>query len=245
LRAFAATGAFGCAAVAVITVQSTAGLRKVRAVPPEELSAQALEVLAHQRIRAIKIGALGSAANVRAITRILGRFPEIPAVVDTPMRPTRGNGRLLAGDAIEALRRNLLPRAALLTVNAEEAGRLVGYRVGTVRDAKHAARVLVASGARAVLVKGGHLPGPTAIDLFAMGEDVVELRARRIATGPLHGTGCTLASLVAGRIAVHGPRLLTRDALLDAVRWAKRKHHRALARVVDVGEGSGVLFFDE
>jgi hydroxymethylpyrimidine/phosphomethylpyrimidine kinase len=244
LRAFAATGAFGCAAVAVITVQSTAGLRSARPVPARELSEQILEVLAHERVRAIKVGALGSASNVQAVGQIVERFPAVPAVVDTPLRPTRGKGKLLADDAIEALRTALLPRAALITVNTEEAGMLVGHPVRTVDEAKDAARALEALGARAVLVKGGHLSGPDAIDLLAVGREVIELRARRIACGPLHGTGCTLASLIAGRIAVRGSIPLTSSALVRAVRWAKGRHHRALRRVADVGEGSGVLVFD-
>jgi hydroxymethylpyrimidine/phosphomethylpyrimidine kinase len=244
LRAFAAAGAFGCAAVALVTVQSTAGLRSARPVPARELSAQIREVLAHERVRAIKVGALGSASNVRAVGRILERFPALPAVVDTPVRPTRGQGKLLADDAVEALRSALLPRAALLTVNTEEAGLLVGHEVRTLAGARDVACALAAAGPGAVLVKGGHLPGPEAIDVLAVGRDIIELRARRVACGPLHGTGCTLASLVAGRIAVRAPSPLTKSALLSAVRWAKRMHHRALSRAVDVGKGSRVLVFE-
>jgi hydroxymethylpyrimidine/phosphomethylpyrimidine kinase len=245
LRAFAAAGVFGCAAAAVLTVQSTAGLRRVRAVPAEELTAQVLEVLAHQRVRAIKVGALGSAENVRAVGSILARFPHVPAVVDTPMRPTRGEGRLLAGGAITALREDVIPRAALLTVNADEASALLGVPVEDLAQARAAAKALVAEGARAVLVKGGHLPGPSAIDVLAVGvREVIELRARRIdpAIRGLHGTGCTLASLIAGRIA-GGRGGRGTPALREAVRWAKRVHHAALTKAVDVGQGARVLAF--
>ncbi len=253
LRAFAAAGVFGCAAAAVVTVQSTAGLRSVRALPAKEVAAQALEVLEHQDVRAMKLGALGSAENVRAVGQILRRFERIPAVIDTPIRPTtfaggqgpspRTKGRLLARGAVAALRSELLPHAALLTVNADEAGLLLGAPVRTVADAWNAARALLASGPRAVIVKGGHLEGRDAVDVLADVRGVIELRARRVAGGPFHGTGCTFASLVAGRIAARSGRTLTRKGLVDAVRWAKAVHGKALARAASVGEGARVLVF--
>ncbi len=244
LRGFAAAGAFGCAAAAILTVQSTAGLRRVRAVPHAELTEQVLEVLAHQRVRAMKVGALGTVENVRAVGRILATFASIPAVVDTPMRPTRGHGRLLAQRALDALKAEVIPHAALLTVNADEAGILIGQRVETVGDARDAAKALVASGARAALVKGGHLSEANATDVLAVGRHVVELRARRVPGGPAHGTGCTFASLIAGRIAANGAGPRGAEGLLRAVRWAKRVHHDALVRARNVGEGAGVLVFD-
>jgi hydroxymethylpyrimidine/phosphomethylpyrimidine kinase len=246
VRAFAAAGVFGCAAAACVTVQSTAGLRRVRALPRRELTEQVLEVIAHQRVRAIKVGALGSVENVRAVGRILARFDAIPSVVDTPMRPTRsarGTARLLAHKAVEALREELLPRATLVTVNAEEAEVLLGKRVASVADAREAAEALFRGGAKAVLVKGGHLLGASATDVLAVGREVVELRARRVAGGPVHGTGCTFASLVAGWMAAREASSPGREELLRAVRWAKRVHHAALVRTATVGEGSGVLVF--
>jgi hydroxymethylpyrimidine/phosphomethylpyrimidine kinase len=249
LRAFAAAGAFGCAAVAAVTVQSTAGLRKVRALPAAEVVAQAAEVLRHQDVRALKVGALGSRANVRAVARLLARHPDIPAVVDTPIRATRANRatrgrpRLLAADALECVRAELLPRATLLTVNLDEAGALLGFAVRTVGEAHDAARALAALGARAVLVKGGHREGPSAIDVLALDGEVVELRARRLAIAAVHGTGCTLASLVAGRLAVIATGTPSGDAIILAVRWAKRVHHAALARATHVGGGMPVLVF--
>jgi hydroxymethylpyrimidine kinase/phosphomethylpyrimidine kinase len=250
LRAFAAAGAFGCAAVALVTVQSTAGLRSVKALDPRALIAQAEEVLRHQRVRAIKVGALGSAENVRAVARILARLPrprEVAVVVDTPVRPTRGSKgrpRLTAGDAVRALKSDLLPRATLVTVNVAEAEMLLGEAVRTVGEAHDAARALVdaSGGTCAVLVKGGHLEGPSAIDVLAMDREVVELRARRLATGAVHGTGCTFASLIAGRLAVRTGGLGS-DEIVAAVRWAKRVHHAALARAVRVGSGMRVLVF--
>jgi len=246
LRAFAAAGVFGCAALAVLTVQSTAGLRSVHALPASEVLAQASEVLRHQRVRAVKIGALGSQANVRAVARLLGRYGDIPVVVDTPMRPTRGKAPLLAERALAALRDELLPRATLVTVNLDEAGLLVGEAVRTVGEAHDAARALARTGARAVLVKGGHLRSashPSAIDVLAIGDEVVELRARRLNLPSVHGTGCTLASLVAGRLAVRDGSRLEADGLVSAIRWAKHVHHAALGRAVDVGGSMRALVF--
>jgi len=241
LRAFHAAGAFGCAAAALLTVQSTAGLRRVRALDARDVTDQAGEVLRHQRVRAIKIGALGTEANVRAVARLLARHPAIPVVVDTPMVPTRGGARLLATGAATALLRTLLPRATLVTSNAREAQALWGQPVRTVSEAHDAARALQRLGARAVLVKGGHLSGPDAIDVLAVDGEVVELRARRLRTGPIHGTGCVLASLIAGRIAVRTGMRVADAELIGAIRWAKRVHHTALARAVDVGAGMRVM----
>lgn len=243
LRAFAAAGVFGCAAVAVVTVQSTSGLRSVRALPAREVAAQAGEVLRHQRVRAVKVGALGSEANVRAVARVLAKHPAVPVVVDTPMLPTRGNARLLVERAMAALRDELLPRATLVTVNADEARALLGEPVRTVGEAHDAARALVKAGARAVLVKGGHLGGPSAIDVLAIGGEVVELRARRLVMAAVHGTGCTLASLIAGRLAARVGARVDAEGLVGAIRWAKRVHHGALARAADVGGGMRVLVF--
>jgi hydroxymethylpyrimidine/phosphomethylpyrimidine kinase len=241
LRAFQAAGAFGCAAVTLLTVQSTAGLRRVRSLGPRDVTDQAAEVLRHQRVRAIKIGALGTESNVRAVARLLSRHPDIPVVVDTPMLPTRGGARLLEARATTALVRMLLPRATLVTSNSREAQALWGEAVRTASEAHDAARALQRLGARAVLVKGGHLKGPNAIDVLAIGGEVIELRARRLRTGPIHGTGCVLASLIAGRIAVRTGMGVADADLIGAIRWAKRVHHAALARAIDVGSGMRVM----
>jgi hydroxymethylpyrimidine/phosphomethylpyrimidine kinase len=245
LRAFAASGAFGCAALAVLTVQSTAGLRSVREVPARELVAAVDEVMRHQRVRSVKVGALGGKQNVVAVAKLLAKHPHVPVVVDTPIAATRARGkaRLLARDAIAALRDVLLPRATLVTANVDEVQAILGERVTTVGEAHDAARALAAFGAGAALVKGGHLEGPQAIDVVAVGNEVIELRAKRLSIPPTHGTGCTFASLVAGRIAMRTERRLDAEALVAAIRWAKRVHHAALARTVDVGEGLRAIVF--
>lgn len=243
LRAFAAAGVFGCAAVALVTVQSTAGLKAVRPVPAPEVVAQASEVLRHQRVRAVKVGALGTEANVRAVARLLSRHPDIPLVLDTPMAPTKGQARLLSARAVVALRGEFVARATLVTVNLREAEAFLGEPVRTVGEAHDAARALARRGARAVLVKGGHRSGASAIDVLAVGGEVIELRARRLAIPSVHGTGCILASLVAGRIARRPHARLGRDELVAAIQWAKRTHHNALSKSVRVGDGMNVMVF--
>jgi hydroxymethylpyrimidine/phosphomethylpyrimidine kinase len=238
LRAFAAAGVFGCAAVSLLTVQSTHGLRAVFVVPARRLVSQAEEVVAAQRVRAIKVGAMGSAANVREMAGWLARRPHLPVVVDTVLAPTLGRERLLQRGALTALKRVLLPRATLITANALEAEALMDQPVRNVVEARVAAMALVeATGARAALVKGGHLQGPRAVDVLAADGRVYELAAPRLRGPAIHGSGCALASLIAGRLAAG-------EELVAAIRWAKRMHHVALSRARDVGGPQRVLVFD-
>lgn len=237
-RAVARAGAFGCAAVAVQTVQSTSGMRSATPVSARQLIAECTEVVKHQRVRAIKVGALGGVDNVKAVGDFLAIHRDVPSVVDTPMIPTRGRARLLDERAVRALRQRVLPRATLVTVNAPEAEAITGRRVTRIDEARDAAKAILDLGAHAVLVKGGHLGGPRAVDVFATSDRVVTLAAARLRVKPFHGGGCALASLIAGRLA-------TSEAAFDlepAVRWAKRIHHAALARATDVGGDLRVLF---
>jgi hydroxymethylpyrimidine/phosphomethylpyrimidine kinase len=243
-RAIARTGAFACAAIAVLTVQSTSGMRDATPVAKSELLAECTEVVKHQRVRAIKIGALGSKENAKAIGDFLAIHRDIPAVVDTVMVPTRGRARLLDERAVSALRKRVLPSAALVTVNAPEAAVLTGRRVTRLDEARDAARALLRHGCRAVLVKGGHLGGAKAVDLLAISKsEVIELTAPRLKLAPFHGGGCILASLIAGRLAVleDAYRKDPTATLVDAVRWAKKLHHQMLAQARDVGGDLRVL----
>ena len=257
-RAIARVGAFACAAVAVLTVQSTSGMRAATAVAKSELIAECTEVLKHQRVRAIKVGALGSDENVRAIGDLLAIHRSIPAVVDTVMVPTRGRARLLEERAIADLRERVLPRAALVTVNAPEAEVLTGARVTRLDEAHDAALALLRLGCAAVLVKGGHLGGPLAVDLLAIAPResranrsrrapaprVIELTAPRLRLAPTHGGGCALASLIAGHLAMNDAAYTVNPTrvLEAAVRAAKEIHHDALLHARDVGGDLRVLF---
>lgn len=234
-RAFGAAGVFAAGAAAMLTVQSASGLKKSVPTTATLLGEQMREVLRNQDVRAIKVGALGSAQNVAIVADFLAIHREIPSVVDTVMRPTRGRDRLLNESAIAALRTKLIPRATLLTVNGPEASVLSAKPVTTLREAKEAGRILVKRGARAVLVKGGHLSGKHAIDLLITNDDVIEFSEKRLELPPIHGGGCVLASLIAGRLA-HGD-----DDLEASIRWAKKIHYRALRKARDIGGDMSVL----
>ncbi len=242
-RAILRAGAFPCAAVALLTVQSTSGLSAATPVATPSVVAACTEVVKHQYVRAIKVGALGSAENARAIGDFLAIHRKIPSVVDTVMLPTRGRARLLEERALTALRDRLMPHATLVTVNAPEAEVLTGRRVTRLDEAHDAARALLDLGCRAVLVKGGHLGGPEAVDLLAFGARVIELPSPRLRLPPFHGGGCILASLVAGRLATIAKAdvAVTDAELTAAVRWAKRIHHGALQDTHDVGGDLRVL----
>ena len=264
-RAIAKAGAFACASVAVLTVQSTSGMRGATPVARSELLAECTEVLKNQRVRAIKVGALGSDENTRAVGDFLAIHRDLPSVVDTVMMPSRGRARLLEERAVTSLRERVLPRASLVTVNAPEAEVLTGQRVTRLDEAHDAALALLRMGCAAVLLKGGHLGGPRAVDLLAIAPSpiappsdrrstrdltrhattshVIELAARRLDLPAFHGGGCILASLIAGRLAMteDAYRADRQLAIAEAVRWAKEVHHEALLHLRDVGGDLRVL----
>jgi hydroxymethylpyrimidine/phosphomethylpyrimidine kinase len=226
---------------AALTVQSTRGVRKVRPVPAALLLEQAREVLADARVRAIKTGALGSAANARAVAALLAEHPSVPSVVDPVMIPSRSRGSEatlgLHGRSVQPIR-SLAAVATLVTPNLAEAGALLGRPVPEDAAAE-AASALVAAGAQAALVKGGHGRGPQAVDWLALrGGRLVRIARPRRASRAVHGTGCTLASLIAGRLAARDSARPPRaDDLVEAARWARARLDRALAAPLVVGAG--------
>ncbi len=238
-RAIESAGAVACAVVALQTVQSTRGLVRTESVAPKLWTEQARVVLRDQRASAIKTGALGDVANVRAMIKLARAHPKIPLVVDPVMLATgtRGRARLLDARALDAMR-ELAAHATLVTANAHEAEELTDMRVTSVADAARAARLLVAMGARAALVKGGHLKRESAtrmIDVLATRDRTISIASARLHLPHVHGTGCTLASLIAAHLA--------RCAMIEAsVRAAKRAHHAALKNITDVG-GNTLRFY--
>ncbi len=240
LRAFAAAEVWGTAVCALVTVQSTAGLRSAHPLDADLVLAQATEVLKHENIRAIKTGALGSPANVRVAVQLGQAFPKLPLVVDPVMiaTRTRGGARLLEADALDAMR-ELASQATLVTPNVDEAEALLEGRIRDVEDLREAAVTLVARGARAALVKGGHLSGDYAADVLATKGHVVVLRTPRRKGPAFHGGGCTLAALVAGGLAARGQH--DEDTLIEVVRWAKRRLTTAISRPKRIGDGLLVL----
>jgi hydroxymethylpyrimidine/phosphomethylpyrimidine kinase len=241
LRAIARAGGWGCPACAVLTVQSTRGVRAVRPVPSPLLAAQARAILRDTRVGAIKTGALGSAENVRTVARLSERA-DVPLVVDPVLRPSRGRPALLGGARAVAAMRALAALATVLLPNRFEAEALLGRRIrdGEEKDAARALRSEL--GARAVLLKGGHFgDGPRVTDWLALPGSVRALVHARTRAA-VHGTGCALAALLAGRLAALGAGRAARDAeILAAGRWAHRELASMLKRTAAIGRGMKVL----
>lgn len=230
LRGFAAAGVWGAAAPSLLTVQTTDGLVSVHPLDASLVVAQARAVLEVEDVRALKTGALGSREIVDAVTELTRSRPRLPLVVDPVMVATRSpSGARLADPSALVAQRALVGRATVVTPNVDEAEALLERRI-TTREAQRAAalELVRALGAKAALVKGGHLPGPRAVDVLATSRGVVELSSSRRAAIALHGGGCTLAAMIAGRLALGA-------STLDAARWAKRRLAFSIRRAARTG----------
>ena len=184
-------------AITAITVQDTTGVHGVHAVPVTTIRDQIVRVLDDIGADAIKTGMLGSADVVEMLAEILRtRAKGIPIVVD-PVMIAKGGAKLLDDAAISVVKKKLLPLAAIVTPNAPEAAALTGIRVESTDDLVQAGKALLALGANAAFVKGGHLKGETITDALVAKDGVQLFRSARIATTSTHGTGCTLASALA------------------------------------------------
>ena len=236
LKTFAALGCYGMTALTALTAQNTLGVRAIHGVPVEFLADQIDAVAEDIGVDAVKIGMLHSAPVVRTVAAALDRHRLLTVVLDPVMVATSG-ARLIESEAVDALVRELFPRALLVTPNLDEAGLLVDRILRTESDMEAAARELLERGARSVLVKGGHLAGDTVSDLLlAPRAEPLWLRHPRIATRNTHGTGCTLSSAIAAYLAL-GCELFT------AVRQAHAYVRGALVAGAGVrtGAGSGPL----
>lgn len=202
LKTFAALGCYGMTAITALTAQNTRGVSGIHAVPPAFLSAQIDAVAEDIGIDAVKVGMLHAPDIVEVVARAIDRHALAPVVLDPVMVATSGD-RLIADETVAVLVRELFPRAALVTPNLDEAAWLVGRRIESVADLDRAAHELLAMGARAVLLKGGHLPGDEVVDLLAQARGPWHrFAAPRIASRNLHGTGCTLSSAIAAHLAM-------------------------------------------
>ena len=236
LKTFAALGCFGTTAITALTAQNTAGVRAIHAVPLDMLADQIDAVVEDIGVDAVKIGMLHSAPTIETVAAALDRHHLRQTVLDPVMVATSG-AALIDPSAIAALVRLLFPRVLLVTPNLDEAAMLVGRLLHTEADMADAAQQMLNMGARAVLLKGGHRPGGTVTDLLLQpGTPPQWLRAPRIATTNTHGTGCTLSSAIAARLALG-------DGLLQAVQQARDFVRGALAAGASVrtGAGSGPL----
>jgi hydroxymethylpyrimidine/phosphomethylpyrimidine kinase len=235
LKTFAALGCYGMTAVTAITVQNTVGVQGIHAVPPEMLAGQIDAVLGDIGADAIKIGMLHAPAIVEVVARALQRHGAQQVVLDPVMVAASGDA-LIEPQTVAVLVRELFARAALITPNLDEAALLLGRPIDGVPALEAAAQALRALGAQAVLLKGGHLPGNTVVDVLATAEGVQRFEAPRIDTRNLHGAGCTLSSAIAAHLALGAP--------LAAAVAAGRDYTLAALRAgaeVRTGQGRGPL----
>lgn len=232
LKTFSALGVYGATVITVLTAQNTRGVSGVFAIPADFIRAEFRAVISDLPVSAIKTGMLSDRATVEAVAELLGEVPDIPVVVDPVMVATSGD-TLLSSDAIDAVRQRLVPRANLITPNLPEAAKLLDEPPAASPDEMLAqAGKLLQLGCAAVLLKGGHGPGPEALDILFDGKEQHILKRPRIDTRNTHGTGCTLSAAITSHMA-------RGDTLLRSVEAAKRFVWDALVSGAALAIGSG------
>jgi hydroxymethylpyrimidine/phosphomethylpyrimidine kinase len=232
LKTFSVMGVYGMTAITAVTIQNTKGVAGYEELSPRTVGDQIRAVASDIGVDAAKSGMLASAAIVEAVAEAVSEGG-IPNLVVDPVAVSKHGLSLLDADAVDALRRRILPLATLVTPNLPEAGGLAGSRVETADDMLRAAEAILGLGARAVLVKGGHLEGSSmSNDLFVDGERCEWVEAERIDTRHTHGTGCTLSAAIAASLA-------RGDELLASVRAGKAFVTEAIRHSLRIGGGIG------
>ena len=232
LKTFAALGCYGMTAITALTAQNTVGVQGIHAVPAAFLKAQIQSVVEDIGVDAVKIGMLHEPAIVEVVAWAIDHYRLAHVVLDPVMVATSGD-KLIADETVQVLVRELFPRVSLITPNLDEAALLVGHPIAHRDALEDEARRLLAMGARAVLLKGGHLAGETVTDVLieSTGAPLV-LSSPRIASRNVHGTGCTLSSAIAAHLGLGHP-------LQEAVRRARAYIVQAIAQGADVVTGHG------
>ncbi|MEO5336982.1 MAG: bifunctional hydroxymethylpyrimidine kinase/phosphomethylpyrimidine kinase [Magnetospirillum sp. WYHS-4] len=236
VKTVTALGGYAMTAITALTAQNTRGVFGIHEVPADFVARQMILVLDDIGADAVKLGMLHRAPVIEAVADVLeARTPGIPLVLD-PVMVAKGGALLLQDEAVAALKRRLLPLATLLTPNLPEAEVLAGHSIATPDEAARAAVDLSqANGGRAVLLKGGHLPGTRLVDILAEGGAVIAtFEQERIDSGNTHGTGCTLASAIATGLAQG-------MAVGTAVARARRYVIEAIRTAPGFGHGHGPL----
>jgi hydroxymethylpyrimidine/phosphomethylpyrimidine kinase len=230
-------GGYALTAITAVTAQNTRGVTAWCPVPPALVTAQIKAVLDDFSVAAVKTGLLPGAATVRAVKAALARYPRLPLVVDPVIGSTSGT-RFLDAAGLRALKRELLPRATLVTPNWPEAEALTGLRVRTHEEAETTARQLMDECGCAVLVKGGHAPGGVCRDCLVTADGRVRwLESPRIKTRNTHGTGCVLSASIAAHLA-DGQKLESAVARAHEFLWRSLR----AGRKIRWGSGTGPAF---
>lgn len=236
LKTFSALGCYGMTAITAITAQNTVGVRAIHGVPPDILKAQIEAVVEDIGVDAVKIGMLHSPEVVEVVAWAIAHYKLERVVLDPVMVATSGD-RLIAQETVQVLVRKLFPLATLITPNLDEAALLLGRDIHGVAELDQAASDLLAMGAQAVLLKGGHLAGEAVVDVLAEpGLPMQRFESARIASRNVHGTGCTLSSAIAAHLALGLP-------LPQAVAQARAYILQAIVNGarVKTGQGHGPL----
>jgi hydroxymethylpyrimidine/phosphomethylpyrimidine kinase len=236
LKTFQALGVYGTSTLTAITAQNTVGVRAVHEIPTDVIAAQIDAVIDDIGVDAAKTGMLSSAAIIATVADRLRHWQVSRLVID-PVMVAKSGDRLLREDAVQALVRELLPLALVLTPNLPEAEVLVGRPLASDQEVRQAARDIVDLGPRAVLMKGGHRETADARDLLFDGRTFYVFTSERFETPNTHGTGCTLSAAIAAHLA--------RGAeVAEAVGLAKRYLAEAIRRAVPLGHGHGPVAHD-
>jgi len=232
LKTFSALGVYGASVITALTAQNTQGVAAIHDVPPEFIAAQIDAVFSDLAVGAVKIGMLSQVAAIKSVAAGLDRHKIDNVVLDPVMIATSGD-RLLAADAVDVLRRELFPRALVVTPNLPEAAALLeAPPAENETEMRQQAERLLAFGCRAVLIKGGHAEGAESADLLVEPTRVARFAADRVPTRNTHGSGCTLSAAIAAGLAKG-------HDLAGAVREAKDYVTAALAAADRLRIGSG------
>ena len=233
LKTFQQFGVFGTSVIVALTAQNTRGVRAVESVPESMVSDQLTAIAEDLPPDALKTGMLAEAGLVRLVAKAIRENGWQPLVVDPVMVATSGH-RLLTTEAEDVIRESLVPLAALVTPNLDEAAMLTGRVVYDVPTMERAAYTLIRFGAGAALVKGGHLQGDMVTDVLVTRDSVRRFSRPRLDTSSTHGTGCTLSAAITAGLALGRP---LETAVADALDFV----HRAIARAPGLGGGHGPL----
>jgi hydroxymethylpyrimidine/phosphomethylpyrimidine kinase len=234
LKTFQALGVYGTSVITAVTAQNTLGVRAVHEIPAEVVAAQIDAVVEDLGVDGAKTGMLASADLIATVADRVRHWRLSEVLVVDPVMVAKSGDRLLRADAVDALIGDLLPLAAVLTPNLPEAEVLAGFPVRVEADMKRAAQRLAALGAKAVLMKGGHLEGELIVDLLFHDGRFERFEDRRIPSRNTHGTGCTLASAIAAGLA----QGLGVECAVDR---ARDYVQRAIAAAPGLGRGHGPL----
>jgi hydroxymethylpyrimidine/phosphomethylpyrimidine kinase len=234
LKTFSALGVYGASVITALTAQNTKGVTGIHDVPAHFIAQQIDAVFSDLNVNAVKIGMLSVPVAIATVAAGLDRWRQHLVVLDPVMIATSGD-RLLAPNAVELLKRELFPRATVITPNLHEAAALLDEPVAkTESEMRSQAEKLLKLGARAVLIKGGHAQGPDAIDLLVTSDASARLVAEKVDTENTHGTGCTLSAAIAAGLA-KGHRLS--EAVADAKTYVTRAIESA--DELSIGQGHG------